>query len=116
MKRAKIQLIRLAQREAFKDKWKALSTGIRLPSNSKLVALKPKLDDDGLMRSDGRLAHAQFLSYDVRYPVILPRKNWVTKLIVKDFQEKEKHATGTNQTLAAISSRFWILSAREEIV
>ena len=71
-----------------------------------LLALKPKLDDDGLMRSDGRLAHAQFLSYDVRYPVIFPRKNWVTQLIVKDFHEKGKHATGTNQTLAAISSRF----------
>ena len=31
MKRAEIQLIRLAQRKAFKDEWKALSTGKRLP-------------------------------------------------------------------------------------
>ena len=74
LKRAEIQLIRLAQRKTFKDERKALSTGKRLPSNSKLLALKPKLDEDGLMRSDGRLAYAQFLSYDERYPVILPRK------------------------------------------
>ena len=36
-----------------------------LSTNSKLLALKPKLDDDGQMRSDRRLTHAKFLSYDV---------------------------------------------------
>ena len=30
------------------------------------------LDENGLIRSDGRLAHAEYLSFDVRYPVILP--------------------------------------------
>ena len=39
----------------------------------------------------------------------------MTKLIVKDFHEKGKHATGTSQTLAVISSRFWTMSAREVI-
>ena len=61
------------------------------------------------------MRYADFLPYDARYPIILPRKNWVTKLIVKFFHEKDHHAGGTNQTLAAISSRFWIISAREEI-
>lgn len=42
-----------------------------LPSNSKLLGLQPKLDDGGLMRSDGRLKHAKFLPFDVRYQVIL---------------------------------------------
>lgn len=27
-----------------------------------------------------RLKHAKFLSYDVHYPIILPHKNWVTKI------------------------------------
>ena len=67
------------------------------------------------MRSDGRLKHAKFLPYDVRYPVLLPRKSWVTKLIVKEYHERGNHATGTNQTLAALSTRYWILSGREEI-
>ena len=40
------------------------------------------------MRSDGRLTHAKFLSYDVRYPVILPRRSWVTRLIIKDCHDK----------------------------
>ena len=67
------------------------------------------------MRSDGRLKHAKFLSFDVRYPIILPRKSWITKLIVKHFHEQGQHASGTNQTLAAISARYWVLSGREVI-
>ena len=56
-----------------------------------------------------------FLPYDVRYPVILPRKSWVTQLIVKEYHERGYHATGTNQTLAALSARYWLLSGRKEI-
>ena len=57
----------------------------------------------------------QFLSHDARFPIILPRKHQVTKLIVKYFDEEGNHASGTNQTLAVLSTRFWIISGREEI-
>ncbi|MCG8034838.1 MAG: DUF1759 domain-containing protein, partial [Candidatus Thiodiazotropha taylori] len=113
--RAEVQLIQHAQVTEFTEEYKSLSRGKPLPTNSKLLGLQPKLDDDGLMRADGRLKHAQFLSYDVRYPVILPRKCWVTRLIVKHYHEEGNHATGTNQTLAALSTRYWILSGREVI-
>ena len=91
-----------------------MSHGQPIPTNSKLLALKPKLDNGGLLRSDGRLRNAKFLSYDVRYPVIFFRKIWVTKLIVKDAHERGNHAFGTNQTLASLSACYWIISAREE--
>jgi len=68
------------------------------------------------MRSDGRLTYAEFLPYDVRYPIILPRKNWVTKVIVKYNHELGNHSAGTNQTLSSLSTRFWIISAREKIL
>ena len=115
LKQAEIQLIKFTQIAEFPEEWKALSNGKALPSGSKLLGLHPKLDDDGLMRSDGRLKYAKFLSYDVRFPVILPRNSWVTKLLVKEYHEKGNHATGTNQTLAALSTRYWILSGREVI-
>ena len=97
----------------FQEEWAALSRGRSLPAHSKLLHLQQKLDDDGLLRSDGRLKNAKFLLYDVRYPVILPRKSWITKLIVKDFHEKGNHASGTNQTLATLSARYWVISGRE---
>ena len=37
------------------------------------------------------------------------------KLIVKDFHEHGKHAAGTNQTLAALSARYWIIAGRKVI-
>ena len=54
-------------------------------------------------------------SYDVRFPVILPQNSWVTKLLVNVYHEKGNHATGTNQTLAALYTKYWILSGREVI-
>ena len=67
------------------------------------------------MRSDGHLEQAKFLSYDVRYPINLPLKSWITKLIIKHFHERGKPAAGTNQTLAALSTRYWVIAGREAI-
>ena len=58
----------------------------------------PKLDDDGLLRCDGRLCYAEFLPYDNRFPVVLPRGSWLMKLIVKHYHELGKHITRTNHT------------------
>ena len=44
-----------------------------------------------------------------------PRGHWATKLIVKKHHELGNHAAGTNYTLANLSARYWIVSAREEI-
>ena len=115
LKQAEIQLIKHTQYSEFLAERKALSLGQPLPTKSKLLALKPEIDNDGIMRSDGRLKNAKFLSFDVRHPVILPRKHWATRLIVKETHERGKHAFGTNQTLATLLARYWIISAREEI-
>ena len=96
----------------------ALQKRKQLPinSNCKLLGLCSKLDEDGLLRSDSHLQYAEFLPYDVRYPVILPQKNWVTKLMGKYYHEMSNHNAGTNQTLSALSTKWWIMAACEEIV
>jgi len=102
--------------EAFHAEYLALSKGRKLPSNSKLLSLCPRLDEDDTMRADERLRYVEFLPYDVRYPIILPRKNWITKLIVKHHHELGEHTAGTNHTLSLLSSKYWVISAREEII
>ena len=94
----------------------ALNNRKPLSTSSKLLGLCPKLDEDGLMRSDSRLQYAEFLPNDVKFPIILPRKNRVTKLIVKSYHELGRHNAGTNQTLSALSAKYWIIAAREEIL
>ena len=92
-----------------------LAQGKNLPHSSRLLQLRPVFDEDELVRCDGRFRYAEFVPYDTRFPIILPRGHWVTTLIVKHYHEKGYHASGTNQTLADLSSRFWIIAAREEI-
>ncbi|XP_068680564.1 uncharacterized protein [Montipora foliosa] len=112
---AAIQVIKGAQRKGYPDEYSALQRLRELPKKSKLLGLQPWLDEEGQMRCDGRLKYAEFLPQDARFPIILPRKNCVTKLIVKYYHEKDNHAGGTNQLLAALSTCFWIISGREEI-
>ena len=115
IRNAENQIIAQAQRQAFPDEYRMLAQGKNLPHSSKLLQLRPVLDEDELVRCDGRLRYAECLPYDTRFPIILPRGLLVTTLIVKHYHEKGYHASGTNQILADLSSRFWIIAAREEI-
>ena len=101
-------------RESFSDEIHALKAGRQLQNGSKLLPLKPILDDDGLLGCDGQLQFADCLPWETRFPVILPRKHWVTTLIVKNAHEQCQHG-GTNQVLSQISIRYWIISGREVI-
>ncbi|XP_071095446.1 uncharacterized protein [Haliotis cracherodii] len=111
---AERKLISEDQKEAFPKEYWALYHGSRIPPKSKLIGLQPFLDETGVMRLNGRLRFAEVLSWEARFPIILPRKSHVTKLIVKHHHEMCHHM-GTNTTLASLSSKFWIISSREEI-
>ena len=109
-------IIKEMQKKEFNEEYTSLVNKKEWPKHSKLLGLCPKLDSEGIIRSDGRLTYAEFLSYDVRYPIILPRKNWVTKLIIKHYHELGNRIAGTNQILASLSTKFWIIAAREAIL
>ena len=48
---------------------------------------------------------------DVRFAIILPRDQWVTRLVVQHHYELSNHSAGTNFVLSQISGRFWIVAA-----
>ena len=55
------------------------------------------------------------LRYEMQYPIILPHKHWITKLIVKSYHEKGEHIAGVNHVLSEIHTRYWIIAACEAI-
>ena len=110
---AEEDIIQRAQREAFSDEFDELVKK-KPVQQSILSKLNPVLDEQGLLRSDSRLRYTEYLPYDVRFPVILPRGHWVTALIVKYYHELANHAAGTNFVLAQINQRYWIVAARED--
>ena len=64
---------------------------------------------DGILRVGGRLRRAS-LTDDIKFPIILPRNNHVTKLIVKHFYERTHHQ-GKGITLNEVRSNgFWVVS------
>ena len=109
-----LKLIKSAQGEQFQAKIDAIKSGKEINSKSKLVDLKPFIDNDGLLRCSSRLKYAEHMSYDAKFPVILPRKSYVTKLIVRKYHENGNHS-GTNKILASLSAHYWIIAAKEEI-
>ncbi|PFX16015.1 hypothetical protein AWC38_SpisGene19739 [Stylophora pistillata] len=99
LKDAEGEIVQLAQRNTFCDEYTALSSGKPIPKKSQLIKFNPCIDDDGVIHSDGRLKFTGFLPYDTRFPIILPRGHWVTKLFVKHYHERGNHVDGVNFTL-----------------
>ena len=108
-------LIRSEQRTCFKEELQGLTSKRDTGKTNKLTNLNPFLDDDGILRSNSRLVNADMLTYETKHPIILPRKAWITKLIIRFYHQQNGHVGGTNQSLSEISKRFWIVHAREAI-
>ncbi|XP_064637186.1 uncharacterized protein LOC135493632 [Lineus longissimus] len=75
-------IISKAQQDTFAEECKALRRGGKIHKTSKLSDLNPRIDENGVLRSDGRLTQAEFLPFETKYPVILPRGHHVTRLIM----------------------------------
>ena len=77
--------------------------------------MSPFLDEDGVMRMHGRLEHADFLAYDTRYLIILPRRGELTRLIVQEYHRKGHH-TGVNHTFSLLRQRLGVLVGRKAVL
>ncbi|XP_062541788.1 uncharacterized protein LOC134209768 [Armigeres subalbatus] len=98
LRRAKNTVIRMVQQQVYPDEMALLSTGRQgLPKRSNLYQLTPAVDECGVLRLDGRIGAAPYVSFDAKFPVILPRKHPVTKLIVEEFHQMYNH--GNSETV-----------------
>jgi hypothetical protein len=112
---AKMIHIKIAQLDAFEEEIIQLSKGKECSERSKISVLCPKIDETGTLRANTRMESAEFLNFNTKFPIILPRGHRITQLVVKEFHEAGNHVRGTNGTLSDISTQFWIVSGREEI-
>ena len=107
---AEREIIKLVQKQTFKEELLALSritrvcketeeTAIRNPTKktSSIYKLDPVLEN-GLIRVGGRLHQAPIAS-DAKHPVILPRKHHIVKLIITYYHRASGHS-GIEYTLS----------------
>ena len=83
MVEAEVYSIKPSQKKYFKQEYETLQTEGHVSTSSKLASISPELDSDGLIRCNGQLKYSEFLPYNARFPVILPRDSCVTRLIVR---------------------------------
>ena len=68
---------------------------------------------NGIICVGGHLERAP-IGCDAKHLMILPGKNYVTDLIVKEYHEAEGHL-GANQFLSRIRRQFWILQGHSAV-
>ncbi|XP_067940199.1 uncharacterized protein [Watersipora subatra] len=99
LKEAKVLILKMAQSESYPIKMKEKS----------LIKLNPKIDDEGIVRVGGR-ASASTLSYQQKYPTIVPKNSYLAYLLTAHFHERISHL-GRRSTLAAImDAGIWMVN------
>nr|XP_031836774.1 uncharacterized protein LOC116428801 [Nomia melanderi] len=97
---AHVHLVKLIEEQEFAQELRDLKEGKEISKRSKLLNLTPFIDEKGLIRVGGRLKHAS-IRYTYKHPILLPRNNHVTELIVRHEDLKHWHA-GIQATLNAV--------------
>ncbi|XP_055551044.1 uncharacterized protein LOC129733299 [Wyeomyia smithii] len=98
-KRAESHLLRMAQADSYGPELKVLmhnkdrpvTEWLFLEKSSCLYKLSPFLDETNVVRMEGRTERAEYLPFDLRFPIILPAENAVTKLLAHHYHSKFGH-------------------------
>lgn len=92
-----------------------LQSGKPLPSSSRLLCLAPDLDSDThLVRVGGRLRQISELEEDTIHPIVLDPHHPLTKLIIKDYDDRLHHP-GPERLFAELRRKYWILKGRAAV-
>ena len=70
-------------------------------------------DEQGVLRCKGRIQNSS-LSYSAKFPILLPRKQHFTKLVIVQAHGNVKH-NGVRETLTEIRAKFWIIKGRQAV-
>ena len=78
---------------------------------SALSTIDPFVDESGLLRAGGRLAHSTLLTRDAKFPIIMPNHNVNVDSLIRWTHQTEGHA-GVNHVLSYLRRRWSIQGGR----
>ena len=78
---------------------------------SSLTPINPFVDERGVIRCGGRLENAHDLSWEEKFPAVLPHSSSMVVDLVRGFHFSRLHA-GVDQCLSDLRRRFWITKGR----
>jgi hypothetical protein len=77
----------------------------------KIQNLMPFVDQDGIVRANGRLKESNLFTYEQKHPAILPKNHKVSELIVQQAHKDVFHA-GYARVVAEVRKKYWIVGVR----
>ena len=87
---------------------------VKLKKSSTIYNLDPFMDADGLVRAGGRLKHSH-LNNSCKHPVLLPKQEKVTDLVLKWYHAKCAHG-GRGATLNELRrSGYWLVNGNSAV-
>ncbi|XP_055615090.1 uncharacterized protein LOC129761395 [Toxorhynchites rutilus septentrionalis] len=117
LQRSESVLWRMVQAEVYPDEVAVLLSGSpvrKIDKTSKIYKLSPFADERSVLRVDSRIGAATSVTYDFKFPIILPRYHRLTELLVDWYHRKFRHAN--NETIVnEIRQRFQIPNLRTVI-
>lgn len=122
LSQAENTIYRHVQKEVFYEEIHILSKkadkdelwSIVLPKCSPLYKRSAFLDAQGILRMRGRTENCKWLDDSAKYPILMPKRNYVTALLIADFHNKYHHQNHQS-VMNEIRLKFDIPQLRSEI-
>ncbi|XP_061910680.1 uncharacterized protein LOC133654376 [Entelurus aequoreus] len=107
LRQAILVILKTTQQDVYKEEMKSLAKGEELSRHSPLKSLDPIFDDEGLLRVGGRNSAAD-MTWEEKHPIILPKDNHISTLLVRYYHEQVAHQ-GRHFTEGAVrTAGLWI--------
>ena len=110
-RRASLIIIASIQQRHFPDEIHALKDGKSVVKKSRISQLSPFLEEENgvfLLRVGGRLHRRPDGSKNSNHPIILPRHDVITPLIIQQYHSINGHVS-TEHCRAILRQKYWIL-------
>ncbi|XP_065082921.1 uncharacterized protein LOC135705239 [Ochlerotatus camptorhynchus] len=122
-RQAENYLWKAAKQDGFSDEVKTLLKNQELPQekwhnierSSSLYRLSPFLDEFGVIRMEGRSAYAEFIAFEQRFPIVLPKGHDVTNKLLLHYHVKFGHAN-RETVVNELRQRFYIRNIRAVVL
>ncbi|XP_058817888.1 uncharacterized protein LOC131681196 [Topomyia yanbarensis] len=99
LKLAESTIYRMVQKQAYPDEMRLIRKNDSnanpwertLPKTSPLYKLSPAIDNHGVLRMRGRINACEWVDEATKNPILLPRRNLVTNLVLADYHASYRH-------------------------